>query len=728
MDTSHEDQLKADLAAFEKQNEELQRRVQSLAEANAHAAELMAALEEANEREQELVARGVELSLQTRVDTILQELRSEEEILAHVCKELKEIDDLGLISVRAEMYPTAGYCFLPEGHDEAGGLKIRSELLPMPYASDSFESILEVAREEGLSGAFWIPIRSRDEQIGRLHMESETHDARWCRRWLPLLLSFGSQVGVAIQRLRAEVANEQMNADLMKARDAAVEANYAKSMFLANMSHELRTPMNAIIGYSEMLMEEFDSMEPDEVVGDLNKIHGAGRHLLSLINDVLDISKIESGKMTVFIEAFDVASVVRDVENTVQPLLRQNQNTLEVRVGDDCGEMKSDLTKVRQTLINLLSNAAKFCEQGSIRVVVTRHAEPSGEVLVFQVTDTGIGMSSTQVAKLFQAFTQADSSTTRRFGGTGLGLAISRRFCRMLGGDITVESETGKGSTFTVTLPAVSTEVSATGTPLDAYKREATSQGKRPSILVIDDDPVMLELMDRFLTKEGFDVHLAANGRDGVEMARRLQPMAVTTDVMMPEMDGWEVVTALRNDPKTSQIPVVVVTVTDSRDMGVAVGASQYLTKPVDWSRLGEIMARHRKDRDGRPVLVVEDDEASREQIVRLLKKDGWRVLEAENGRVGLELVEAELPVVILLDLMMPEMDGFEFLKRFRQIPGGDAVPVVVVSAMDVTPAQRAQMNGGVVDIIPKSITTAKDVSKYLRDRLHLNPYPSPLN
>jgi CheY-like chemotaxis protein len=245
---------------------------------------------------------------------------------------------------------------------------------------------------------------------------------------------------------------------------------------------------------------------------------------------------------------------------------------------------------------------------------------------------------------------------------------------------------------------------------------------------VIDDDPVMLELMDRFLTKEGFDVHLAANGRDGVEMARRLQPMAVTTDVMMPEMDGWEVVTALRNDPKTSQIPVVVVTVTDSRDMGVAVGASQYLTKPVDWSRLGEIMARHRKDRDGRPVLVVEDDEASREQIVRLLKKDGWRVLEAENGRVGLELVEAELPVVILLDLMMPEMDGFEFLKRFRQIPGGDAVPVVVVSAMDVTPAQRAQMNGGVVDIIPKSITTAKDVSKYLRDRLHLNPHPSPLN
>ena len=720
MDTAREKELEARCAELEAKAADFQRQVLALADANANAAELMAALEEANEREQELVARGEELSLQTRVDTILQDMRSEDELLERVCSELMVVEGLSLNSVRAEMFPSEGYYFLPEGSDGDGGLKLRGELLPMPYGSDAYEPVLEAAFKEGMAGPFWLPIRSRHEQIGRLHIDIGEHDARWCRRWLPLLLSFGSQVGVAIQRLRAEVANERMNADLLKARDAAVEANYAKSMFLANMSHELRTPMNAIIGYSEMLMEEFDSMAVDEVVGDLSKIHGAGRHLLALINDVLDISKIESGKMTVFIEDFDVATVVRDVENTVQPLLRQNANTLSVVVAENCGSMKSDLTKVRQTLINLLSNAAKFCENGSIHVVVSRHSEDKGEVVCFQVSDTGIGMSAAQVAKLFQPFSQADSSTTRRFGGTGLGLAISRRFCRMLGGNISVESELGKGSTFTVTLPAVSRESVEIGTDFDGYKREAESRGKRPSILVIDDDPVMLELMDRFLTKEGFDVHLAANGRDGVEMAKRLRPMAVTTDVMMPEMDGWEVVTTLRNDPSTSHIPVVVVTVTDSRDMGMTVGASQFLTKPVDWSRLGELMTRYRASRGVRPVLVVEDDEASREQLVRLLTKDGWRVVTAENGCVALDQVRVEVPAVILLDLMMPEMDGFEFLTHFRKVPGCDNVPVVIVSAMDITPAHRAQMNGGIVEIISKSSTTAKDVASYLRDRLQL--------
>lgn len=723
MDSSRESELEAKCAALEATVEDCRRQVLALADANAHAAELMAELEEANEREQKLVARGEELALQTHVDTILQEMRSEPELLDRVCSELAAVEDLAFTSVRAEMFPSDGYYFLPEGSDGLGGLKLRGELLPMPYGSDAYEPVLEAALKDGLDGAFWLPIRSRDEQIGRLHLETGPHDARWCRRWLPLLLSFGSQVGVAIQRLRAEIANERMNADLLKARDAAVEANYAKSMFLANMSHELRTPMNAIIGYSEMLMEEFDSMEVDEVVGDLNKIHGAGRHLLALINDVLDISKIESGKMTVFLESFEVATVVRDVENTVQPLLRQNNNTLEVRVDEACGVMQSDLTKVRQTLINLLSNAAKFCEQGKVTLVVTRHAEADGDVISFQVSDTGIGMSASQIAKLFQAFSQADSSTTRRFGGTGLGLAISRRFCRMLGGDISVESELDKGSTFTVTLPVVSSELTAvTNSTLDAYKREAESQGKRPSILVIDDDPIMLELMDRFLTKEGFDVHLAANGRDGVEMARRLQPMAVTTDVMMPEMDGWEVVTALRNDPATSHIPVVVVTVTDSRDMGMAVGAAQFLTKPVDWSRLGELMAGYRANLGTGVVLVVEDDDASREQLVRLLAKDGWRVVAAENGRVALDRVQEETPVVVFLDLMMPEMDGFEFLTQFRKLPGCEEIPVVIVSALDITPAHRARMNGGIVDIISKSATTAKDVASYLRDRLQLSP------
>lgn len=298
----------------------------------------------------------------------------------------------------------------------------------------------------------------------------------------------------------------------------------------------------------------------------------------------------------------DLATVIRDVANTVQPLLRQNGNQTEVQVADDVGLMQSDLTKVRQTLINLLSNAAKFTRQGSIRLGVTRRAEVDGDMFIFQVIDTGIGMTGEQMARLFQPFAQADSSTTRRYGGTGLGLAISRRFCRMLGGDITVDSETDKGSAFTVTLPAVSTEAMAAGTGVEPYTRVSEGGGDRPSILVIDDDPNVLERMDRFLTKEGFTVHLAASGRDGVEMARRLRPMAVTTDVMMPVMDG------------------------------------------------------------------------------------------------------------------------FEFLARFHRLPGCAEVPVIVVSALDITPEHRARMKGGIVEIISKSGSTAKDVAAYLRERLHLAP------
>ncbi|MFM1904385.1 MAG: hypothetical protein RLZZ440_2285 [Planctomycetota bacterium] len=722
MDEATRAALEAELAALRQQNAGLLRQVTALADANAHAAELMAALEEANEREQKLVARGEELALQTRIDTILQEERDEASVLEKLAEELLAVEGLGFTAVRPEMFPGGECCFLPGRAGGVEGLSVRAEPLPMPFGADADEPRLDAAVTAGIAGSFGLPIRSRDQQIGRLHVEAEPRDARWCRRWLPLLRSFGSQVGVAIQRLRAELANERINADLLKARDAAVEANYAKSMFLANMSHELRTPMNAIIGYSEMLMEEWGSMEPDEVIGDLTKIHGAGRHLLALINDVLDISKIESGKMSVFIESFDVATVIRDVANTVQPLLRQNSNQLELQLADDCGLMQSDLTKVRQTLINLLSNAAKFSSQGSVRLVASRRGEADGDMVIFQVIDSGIGMTGEQMGRLFQPFAQADSSTTRRYGGTGLGLAISRRFCRMLGGDITVDSEPGKGSAFTVTLPAVSTEAMALGTGAEPYTRVATGGGDRPSILVIDDDPNVLELMDRFLTKEGFTVHLAANGRDGVEMARRLRPMAVTTDVMMPEMDGWAVVTALRNDPATAQIPVVVVTVTDNREMSAAVGASEFLTKPVDWNRLGQMMARFRRDRIDRPVLVVEDDAASREQVTRLLCKDGWRVMEAENGLVALQRAQAEVPGVILLDLMMPEMDGFEFLARFRRLPGCAEVPVIVVSALDITPDHRARMNGGIVEIIPKSGSTAKDVAAYLRDRLHLHP------
>ncbi len=710
-----------ELASLRRQNAALTRQVASLADANAHAAELMAALEEANEREQQLVARGEELGLQTRIDTILQEERDEERLVQRFEKELQSTESLGFTAAAVILMPADQFYFLPEG--TVGELSGRAHLLPND-AHGIEDTVPDDAFASGLTGAFTIPIRSRDRQIGRFDLAVSSKDDRWCRRWIPLLRSLGSQMGVALVRLRAEVANEKINADLLKARDEAVEANYAKSMFLANMSHELRTPMNAIIGYSEMLIEELGEMRSEDVVSDLGKIHGAGRHLLALINDVLDISKIESGKMSVFIESFDVDTVVREVHNTTLPLIRQNDNRLEIEMAGDCGSMQSDLTKVRQTLFNLLSNAAKFTDRGLVRLRVRRISEHDRDWVEFDVIDTGIGMTPEQIAKLFKPFAQADSSTTRRYGGTGLGLAISRRFCRMLGGDITVTSEPGRGSTFTVRLPTVPVDPASSGA--ESITRVGAMHADRPSILVIDDDPTVLDLMERYLTKEGFTVHLASNGRDGIEMAKRLKPMAITTDVMMPDMDGWAVVTALRHDPATAKIPVVVVTVTDSREMGIALGVSDYLTKPVDWTRLGQLMTRFRRDRVDRPVLLVEDDPVCRDQMVRLLTRDGWDVREAENGLVALQRAQEEVPGMVLLDLMMPQMDGFEFLGRFRRLPGCADVPVLVVSAMDMTQAHREQIDGEVVDIITKSGSTARDVASYLRSRFHVSPSPRP--
>jgi len=360
------------------------------------------------------------------------------------------------------------------------------------------------------------------------------------------------------------------------------------------MSHELRTPMNAIIGYSEMLMEEAGDLGQKEFVPDLQKIHAAGKHLLGLINDVLDLSKIEAGKMTVYCETIDVEAMLREVDATIHPLIQKNRNRLELELGPGLGRMLSDLTKIRQTLFNLLSNAAKFTENGLIRLTAARLNQSGVDWVRFSVEDNGIGMTPAQLEKLFQAFSQADASTARKYGGTGLGLAISRKICQILGGDITVTSKPGEGSAFTVMLPATAPEAQPEATPETTAPAPPIPPVHSPKIVVIDDDPSVLELMQRFLTREGFAVHTANNGREGVELARRIQPIAITTDVMMPGMDGWSVITALKSDPATADIPIILVSVTDSREMGMALGVFDFLPKPVDWQSLGLAMNRLR--------------------------------------------------------------------------------------------------------------------------------------
>jgi len=358
--------------------------------------------------------------------------------------------------------------------------------------------------------------------------------------------------------------------------------------------------------------------------------------------------------------------------------------------------MRADLTKVRQALFNLLSNACKFTDHGTVTLEVRREERADQDWLRFSVSDSGIGMTSEQLERLFEAFSQADAATTRKFGGTGLGLALSRRLCRMMGGDVTVESEAGRGSTFTIRLPAVVAEAAEPAPPIVALDHAVPGVG---TVLVIDDEATIRDLMQRYLVKEGFRVVVASSGEEGLRLARELRPDAITLDVMMPGMDGWAVLTALKADPIVADIPVVMLTIVDDKNLGYALGAADYLTKPIDRDRLLTVLHAHRRDR---PVLIVDDDAGLRQLLRRMLEPEGYAVVEAENGRVALECLRGMSPSVVLLDLMMPEMDGFEFVAEFRRHEASRGIPIVVITARDLSREDRERLNGYVQKILQK--------------------------
>ncbi|MGO1541111.1 MAG: response regulator [Luteimonas sp.] len=487
---------------------------------------------------------------------------------------------------------------------------------------------------------------------------------------------------------------EEKRVQLAQAKEEAVAANRSKSLFLANMSHELRTPLNAIIGYSELLAEEAQDAGEEAAVPDLQKIHGAGKHLLGLINEVLDLSKIEAGKMEVHLEQVELAPLLQEVIDTVRPLADKGRNRLALEAHAP-GAMRTDVTKLRQMLFNLLGNAAKFTEKGDIILRARRDGAGGGAWLVFEVEDTGIGMTPEQQEGLFQPFSQADASTTRKYGGTGLGLALSRHFARMLGGDIALRSTSGVGTTFTIRVPADADAQQQPAAEAAPVPEDVTVVPPgAPIVLVIDDDPAGRELLARKLARQGLRVESAGDGADGLRRARELRPTLILLDVLMPGDDGWNVLAQLKADPQLAPIPVVMISVTGQQALGVSLGAADYLVKPIQGDGLAQTVRKHLGTHPAaQPILVIDDDATTRTMLRRQLARQGWRVVEAADGVEGLACVEEVSPALVLLDLMMPRMDGFAFLDALRGKEGAGDIPVIVLTAKELTRAEQQELS-----------------------------------
>jgi len=563
------------------------------------------------------------------------------------------------------------------------------------------------AKEIGVRAGFAFPVLAGSDVRAVLEFFSDK-PAEPDEAVLELMAQVGTQLGRAMERNRAE---EQLRGAMAEAEAATV----AKSQFLANMSHELRTPLNAIIGVSEMLQEDAQASGQTDTIDPLQRIVRAGRELLYLINDILDLSKIEAGKLDLLMERFEIAKVIDESVATAQPVADRNGNRLSVQYGENLGSMVADQTRVRQIILNLLSNACKFTGNGDVRVEAARESMNGLDWLILSVSDTGIGMTKEQMARLFREFSQADPSTTRKYGGTGLGLAISRRLCNHMGGDISVESAPREGSIFTIRLPIESDAANESTTRRLQPVPVALAEGGSNTVLVIDDDPTVRQMMRRYLQREGFRVVTAADGEEGLRIAARIVPSVITLDVVMPEKDGWDVLRSLKSDPRLSSIPVVMLSIIDEKNKGYALGASDYVVKPVNRQQLVSVLEKYRMSDSTNRVLVVEDDPDTRRRLHSMLSEEGWEVDEAENGRVALDRLSDVQPNLILLDLMMPEMDGFEFLVELRNNQPRKTIPVIVVTGADLSEADHRNLNGGVEKILKKSAYSREELFEEVR-------------
>ena len=578
--------------------------------------------------------------------------------------------------------------------------------------------------------AVMIPMIAENRVVGGLNLSRMEGSAAFTQADHDMLDSLAARAARAIstaqllqsQRLLASELEamveertrqlSQTNEQLREAEAEADRANRAKSRFLASMSHELRTPLNAILGFSELLSDPsrrtFDEATRQRFIG---QIHSSGKHLLQLINDILDLSKVEAGQMELHRQQVEVEVAVREVIATVEPLARSKAMALKGEVEPDLA-LDADAGKLKQMLLNLLSNAIKFTGDGG---AVTVNARRNGSWIEIAVTDTGIGIAASDLDRLFGEFQQLDQLPGGRQEGTGLGLALTRRFAQLHGGTVSVVSERGKGSTFTIRLPArAAIHPSAT-----AASPSSEAGADNPLVLVVDDNSQAAEILGRHLEHGGFRFEVAHNGAEALRMTTELMPMAVILDILLPEIDGWEVLTRLKENPTTRNIPVVIVSVVDNPALGRALGAIDYFVKPVDGkallSRLGQFTFTAKSKGADVRVLVVDDEPANIERVVSLLEPAGFTVLQAGGGQEGIDIARAEKPNLVLLDLMMPGVNGFDVVEALRSDEDTRTIPIMVLTAKTLSEDDKRALNGNVAAIFERNSTAGAELTEWLR-------------